>query len=125
MSDRAAVKNAADPEQVKRAKRADRRREEEARARWQWQLSSYEGRAVMAALIASLGVYRSVYNAHGGLMAYYVGRQDAGHEVMAQLLEADPENYDRMEQEARARQRQADAATDAAHTSTTAQGEPL
>lgn len=116
MPERAAVRNAADPEQVKRAARADRRRGEEQLALWRWQLASYEGRAVCALWLGVLGVYRSVFHQHGALMNYNAGRQDAGHELMAQLLEADPEGYDRMEKEARERTRRAEATTDAAHT---------
>lgn len=123
MVDRAAVRNAADPEQVKRAARADRRRAEDQLTLWRWQLSTYEGRSVCAMWLGVLGVYRSVFNTHGGLMMYHSGRQDAGHELMAQLLEADPERYDLMEKEARDRKRRADATTDAAHTPPATEGE--
>ena len=113
---RAFVRNTADPQQVKSAARRERRQEIYELSLWKWQLSTYEGRAVAALWIRSLGVNRSCFDPHGGVQSMNIGRQNAGLELMANLIKADPEGYDRMEAEARIRQRKDDAETDAAHT---------
>lgn len=115
MGDGTVVRNAADPEQVRYAARRDRKRLKDEQAAHQGQLSTYEGRAFVAMWLRSLGVYRSVMETSARIY-YLAGRQDVGHELQAKLLDAAPEEYDLMEQEARARWRREQAEIEAAHT---------
>lgn len=115
MTERVEVRNAADPQQVKRAARRERRAEDRQR-RWVWTvMSSPEGRAFVWSLLERAGVFGSIY--HPSSQIYYLaGRQDFGHELMAEVLAADEELYLRMEQEARERARFDARATEAGHT---------
>src|SRR5262245_38935415 len=113
----ALVKNAADPQQVKRADRKERRTEEIRLAAYATVMASPEGRFVMWDLLGMAGVFRSVY-AGGDLTAYNAGRQDFGHELMAMLLRVDEPCYEAMEREARFRARRDATENEAAHTAT-------
>lgn len=99
----AMVRNAADPNQVKHAARKERRREEEFRAALRAVMATPAGRLVMWSLLESAGIYRSVWDMSGSRTYYNAGRQDYGHELLAKLLEADPELYLAMEREMRNR----------------------
>jgi hypothetical protein len=72
-------------------------------------------RLVMWELLSQAGVYGSVWHA-SALIHYNAGRQDFGHELMAQLLDADEGAYDLMTKEARERAKRTAAEQDAAHT---------
>lgn len=115
MADRAAVQNAADPAQVRRAGRKDRDDAEQRRVRLHAVMLTPLGRAAMWDLLELAGVFRSIYHA-SALIHYNAGRQDFGHELMAKLLEVDEDLYIVMEQEARQRKRRDQAALEAAHT---------
>lgn len=111
---RADVRNAADRRQVETARRRERRLHRERLERYRVTLQTYDGRAVLWDLLERLGVYRSVWDP-GARIHYNAGRQDAGHELMATVLEADEQGYARMAAEARERTRRDDAERDAAH----------
>src|SRR4051812_23218730 len=100
---RAAVKNAADAEQVKRAARRDRDRERLYLDNLRGVMGDVHGRYVMWELLAKAGVFHSIYHP-SSLIYYNAGRQDFGHELMANLIAADPALYQCMEQEARTRE---------------------
>lgn len=120
--DRAQVRNAASPDQVKRAARKERDAAEFARAALVQVLATPAGRIVMWDLLERAGVHRSIF--HPSSQIYYLaGRQDFGHELLAALLDADEQAYLLMEAEARARQRRDNVATDAAHTRSVTEGE--
>lgn len=116
MADRAEVRNAADPRQVKRAARKQERLEQERKARLHAVMSTVDGRAVMWDLLGKAGVYRSVFNPSGSQMYYLAGRQDFGHELLDELVTLSEDLYILMETEARARARREALETDAAHT---------
>lgn len=123
MSDaRAQVRNAADPRQVARAARVERRRDETFRAALQVVMQSAEGRFVMWALLSRAGVYGSIWDASARIH-YNAGRQDFGHELLADLTATDEMLYLQMETEMRAWQKREDRETDAAHTSRAEQGD--
>lgn len=119
---RAQVKNAASPDQVKRAARKEREAAELARAALQATMRTQAGRIVMWDLLVRAGVFRSIWSPNAEIH-YRAGRQDFGHELMAALLEADEDAYQLMEVEARQRLRRENAATDAAHTPSVTEGE--
>lgn len=115
------VRNAADPQQVKRAAR----KEQDAATRRLENLvgvmSTEIGRAVMWDLLERAGVFRSIWHPSAEIH-YRAGRQDYGHELQALILEADEDLYDLMAREARARAKRAANETDAAHTPRAEQG---
>lgn len=90
-----------DPKLAAQLERLERRRER----RWQQQLGEVletpAGRAVLWALIGRAGVFRSAFNTHGGLQSYNLGRQDFGHELIAEILKLGNEPYLAMEREGR------------------------
>lgn len=112
----AEVRNAADPEQVKRAARREKSRESRREDITRAVLATQAGRAMFWYLLTNAGVFRSVFDRDAGLMAFNAGRQDFGHELMADLIAADPAAYELMEREARALAKQDRATTEAAHT---------
>lgn len=115
MPDRALVRNAADPSQVKHA----RRKEQDQAARFldalKAVLGTPAGRIVCREWIQQAGVYRSIWR-KGEEIHYLSGIQDFGHRIMADCLSADDELYDLMEREHRAYVKRENAETDAAHT---------
>jgi hypothetical protein len=115
VSDRALVRNAADPQQVRRAARKERELEEQFLEALRVATSTPEGRLVFRTLLEKLGVYRSVWEPSAKIH-YNAGRQDAGHELQAYLLQASEEHYDQMEREARFRAARLNRETDAVHT---------
>lgn len=121
MEPRDLVRNAADPDQVKRAERRERKLEELFRAALVATLATEAGRAVCWGLLERAGVYRSIWTPNAEIH-YRAGRQDFGHELMALILAADEDLYLTMEREARSRKRKDNAETDAAHTPASDQG---
>jgi hypothetical protein len=105
---RSLVKNAGDPQQVKRAARVERRRQQREIDDIVAVMHSPEGRRFVAARIRICGVYGSVWEASAKIH-YNAGRQDVGHQLMADIIAAAPELYTLMETEAREQQRRDDA----------------
>lgn len=118
MESRVEVRNAADPQQVKRAARRQQRRDERRIDYYRTVLGTPAGRFVFWDLLASAGVFRSIYHA-SALIHYNAGRQDFGHELIATLVEADEELYQIMEREMRALAKRDAAETEAGHTPAT------
>lgn len=110
-----AVRNAADPEQVRRAGRS----EKDARRRYldaaRATLGTEAGRAFCWELLCKARIYESIFSASAAIY-YHAGRQDYGHELQADLVAADEERYVQMETEARARARRDRATHEAALT---------
>lgn len=94
------------------AERKARRLARELRDATRAVLSTPAGRQVLAAIVEQAGVHHSIWTASAEIH-YRAGRQDFGHELMAQLLEADEDLYETMEREKRDRVRR-DRAEDAA-----------
>lgn len=115
-SDKSAVKNAADPQQVRRAGARDRDKRADEIEAFRALLALPAGRRAFWALLERAGVFRSVWDQSGQRIAYNAGRQDFGHELMAVLLEADEGGFAIMAGEAAERQRREVEANQAAHT---------
>ena len=61
-------------------------------------MQTKQGRSVMFNILERCGVYRSIMT--GSSKTFYLaGKQDMGHEILALLLQADPESYKQMETE--------------------------
>jgi hypothetical protein len=111
--DRALMRNAADPRQVARAARKER----EQGVRWEVMLRAtlmtVEGRATLWELLARAGVFRSIFDPSSRIY-YNAGRQDFGHELLAEITRVAPDLYIRMEAEARTHQASLDREAEAA-----------
>lgn len=99
---RSLQRNAADPTQVKFAERKARQQEELFGAGLRQVLDTEAGRVVLWGLLERAGIYRSIWDPSAKIH-YNAGRQDFGHELLALIVEASPENYLQMEAEARRR----------------------
>lgn len=120
------VKNAGDPRQVKTAELFEKRRIERHRNAVAAVLGSLEGRIVFAQLIRRAGVYRSIWHPSSEIH-YNAGRQDYGHELMAELVDVDENLYQLMEREEWAWAKREQASIEATHTrrgSQTQESEP-
>jgi len=112
---RSLVRNAADPEQVKRAARRERRTEEQVLGALEAVMRTAEGRLVMWDLLSRCGIYGSIWHPSAEIH-YRAGKQDMGHEIQALILRSSEDLYELMAREARARGRRENDETDAAHT---------
>lgn len=98
-----AVRNAADPVQVKRAERIARRQERRDIEKLAKVLEDPDVREVLWRILRKAGVLTSVFNTHGSVMAYNAGRQDFGLRLLNEIVQAAPQRYLDMEREARER----------------------
>lgn len=121
MSDRALVKNAADPEQVKRAARKTRDREARFLEVLRASLSHVEVRAVFADILERAGLYATTFDQSQSVMAFNEGRRNFGLELRAALEQADERLTEVMDQERRARLRAEARENDAAFTKSAAE----
>lgn len=94
------VRNAADPEQVRKAKQteAERGRSEDDDLRNI--MSAPVGRRFVWRLLGEFGIYRSIYDGHGGRMSFNAGKHDTGLWLMAQIQRVAPHEYLVMQAEA-------------------------
>lgn len=99
---RVAVRNAADPEQVKRARRAEKRIDERFQDALRAVMATPDGRLVVWAYLGKFGVYRGVFADNPQRMAYDAGRQQCGHDLLADVIAAGEDLYQVMEREMRA-----------------------
>jgi hypothetical protein len=120
MDTRAQSQNAADPRQVRRARRLAKHREERFITALRAVLETPAGRLVFGereqGLLARLGAFRSAFHQSGSVTYYQIGRQDAGHELIALLVEASEDLYLEMEREMRALAKRDEETTAAAQS---------
>lgn len=119
MADRALVHNAADPTQVSRGARTEKRRIALRQDLYRIQLGTALGRAFCWDLLEDVGLYQTAFRPSGSETAFLCGEQNVGLRLRGRLIEASDELYLLMESEARARVRRDNAETDAAHTPAT------
>ena len=95
------VGNAADKEQVRSAKRSERSEGMDRENRLKYVMSSELGRRFMwDDVLSRFGTFESVLNASNNLTFVNIGRQDMGHEWMADLMRVCPNEYALMHTEA-------------------------
>ena len=110
--------NAADRRQVDWARRSDRQRLAETQVAYRETLQHPAGRRVLWDILSRAGIYRSVMDADPSRVFYNAGRQDFGHELLADLTALDESGYLLMESEARARAATEERAASAVRTTT-------
>lgn len=99
----ALVRNAADADQVKRASKREQFAREEEMDDLRVVMSTMQGRRFLWERLGKLGVNKSVFVTSSEIY-YRAGRQDAGHQLLADILDADSEGYLLMQREAIARE---------------------
>lgn len=115
MNERAAVKNAADVEQVRGAARRDKSDAERRRDLVEQQLSTPVGREFVWRELERHGIYDRI---QGALEQVYLdlGQRNAGIDLMVEVMREHPEAYLLMHREAVERLTQRQRVLDAAHT---------
>lgn len=98
MTEKAFVGNAADAKQVKSAGNKVNLKEKERKRDLQEVLSTVEGRRFLWGQLKKCKVYESIWEGSAKIH-YNAGKQDLGHELMAEILEASPEAYLQMQKE--------------------------
>lgn len=92
--DDAVVTNAEDQRQIKRARRAAARAERLARADLEAVLATAEGRRVLWRILAHCNVFDTAVDIrvwNPTQITFATGRQDVGHFVLAQIMDARPD----------------------------------
>jgi hypothetical protein len=100
MTDRALVGNAADPRQVKAAKKQEKQNRARARADLQTVVASEQGRRFTWSLLEQAGVFQSNHALDDYNRGIAEGRRRIGLELMVMLNEIDPVLYFRIAKEA-------------------------
>lgn len=121
--DRQLVKNAADPNQVKRAERIEKDRKAQFDADTVALLKLAEFRRWMGELLESdFDIFATSYDQSGSAMYFKEGQRVAGLKLRKLLEDADGDLYDLLEHERRNRRRLEERGNAAAHTSAAEQG---
>lgn len=97
---RAYVRNAADPQQVKRAKETEGQRRDRELAELRDVLSTLSGRRVLWRFLAKCRTYESIMETSARIY-YNAGQQDLGHYLQGEIGLADPDAFILMMQDAR------------------------
>lgn len=119
---RVRVRNAADPEQVKRANRKDRDAVRRRREILADVMALPTGRALVWMILSDTGIYQSPFHLSGSQVYYNIGRADYGRELLAELMAEHSEAYMLMEEEARMFERREATEDAAAHTPSVMEG---
>lgn len=120
MTERALVKNAADPKQVGIAKKREADDRELELADLRAVLMLPEGRRFLWRVLGKCQVFGSVFDQVPTQQAFNSGRQDVGHFLMSEITEADDKQLLVMMQESQAREEKRNRTVDATHTSAAA-----
>lgn len=84
-----AVRNAADPSQVKRAGENEKLVREQELSDLNAVLSTAEGKRLMWRLLSECGTFESIWEPSAKIH-YLAGKQDVGHFLMGEIVEASP-----------------------------------
>lgn len=117
-----AQRSATDPKQIRLARRLEQRRQVRLAAAIKSVMNTQEGRLMMWELLGTCGIFSSVWEASAKIH-YNAGRQDVGHELLADLHAVDTNLYLLMEREMRALAAREQSEIDASHTSGADEGD--
>lgn len=100
---RSAVKNAADPEQVKSAKERELRGREQELNDIAWVLSNPSGRRMLWHYLSHCGIFKTSFT--GSSETFYLeGKRSVGLKLLADITECNPDAYLQMMKEAKERE---------------------
>jgi len=91
-----AVRNAADPKQVRKASKTEAQQRAEEIGDLRQLLRLAEGRRVLWRLLSHCGVFESTYAIPDSQTFYKAGQQDVGHFIQAEIIRANPDAYVQM-----------------------------
>lgn len=114
--DRALVRNAADPAQVKRAARKEQDRAEAFKAALRAVLDTPAGRYVLGELLERGRLYETSFDHSGSVVYFREGRRNFALEIQAECIAADEKLFDWLERERRTRRRLEETENAAVHT---------
>lgn len=107
------VGNAADKEQVRKARRSERNDRVDRDHRLQFVMSTETGRRFMwDDVLSRFGTFESVWDASNNQTFFNIGRQDLGHEWMGDVMRVCPNEYLLMQTEALRRRQLIEADVD-------------
>lgn len=112
---RKVVRNASSAKERAFYERLDERRQDRLREAMAAVMETEAGRIVMWELLSTCGIYRSVWE-NSSRIHYNAGRQDLGHELLADLHVVSTDKFQVMEREARAYARREESEIEAHHT---------
>lgn len=118
----AVVGNAADQKQVERANRKDRDRRKRELDDLRDVLSTAPGRRLLWRLLGHCRVFESIWHP-SALIHANAGKQDVGHYIISEIVDANEDAYFLMMKEARAAVRREEMETEAVATEAANKGE--
>lgn len=98
-TERAMVKNAADPKQIKKARELSKAMEHKKEDDLKFILSSPHGRKFLWDLLGWCGLYASPENARGDETQRAIGRQNVARKILSDIVSADESSWILMQQE--------------------------
>jgi hypothetical protein len=101
MEQRSAVKNAADPKQVRAAGSVSQRRSQREDDALRQVLQTKAGRTALRAICHRAGIREGIFDHSGSVTYFKAGRQNFGFELMAWFEQLDPDNWAAADDEAR------------------------
>jgi hypothetical protein len=81
--------NIADPSEIEKAKQKEDLRRKQELNDIRTVLSNASGKRLMWKLLERCGTYRTIFDADPSKMSYLSGKQDLGHYLMAEIMQAD------------------------------------
>jgi hypothetical protein len=96
---RALVKNAADKGQVRAARKAARANAQQVAKDWVAVMETPEGKRIAWRLIGICRTFQTVYDMDSHRTAYFAGKQDVGHQLLAEIMAAHPKAFLQMMQD--------------------------
>jgi hypothetical protein len=116
MALRPLVTNATDPQQLRRARRFEIRKQERFDQALRTVLATREGRLLLNALIADAGVFTARLEPNGSMMYFHEGRRSYGLEIRAACEAVDDEAVSVMDAERIAQAKADQREIEAGHT---------
>jgi len=95
------VRNAADKEQVKGAKRKEKSRRENEVVDTQYILSSFNGRRFLWRYLELCGVFKTSFSPESSQAAFNEGQRNVGLRLLSDINEANPDAYLQMMKESK------------------------
>ena len=114
MTERSAVKNAADPQQVQAAGRRDQKKVSRELANIRAVLQTPAGRAVLYQVVLDAGTRSGIFDHSGSVTYFKAGRQNFGFELQSQFEKADQDAWALAQAEHREAMQTDERTTDAA-----------
>lgn len=107
MAEKAAVKNAADGDQVKQAEQKEKTRRQRELNDLAFICDDPRGRRFLWRLLSECAVFKAVFNPNNSIMSHNEGRRQVGLDVLADIMAVDETLFHTMAHENRAEEAKA------------------